>query len=76
MRIEDLERDNKRMENELSDATARWRKTEDQLEDLREAGVDAVELREKLKEAEEKAAGMESLVWFTEYVDAQKKIID
>ncbi|KAJ5541761.1 hypothetical protein N7494_006837 [Penicillium frequentans] len=61
MRIEDLERDNKRMENELTDATARWRKTEDQLEDLREASVDAVELREKLKEAEEKAAGVESL---------------
>ncbi|KAJ5793297.1 uncharacterized protein N7503_009275 [Penicillium pulvis] len=61
MRIEDLERDNKRMENELTDATARWRKTEDQLEDLREASVDAVELREKLKKAEEKAAGIESL---------------
>ncbi|KAJ6093480.1 hypothetical protein N7486_008769 [Penicillium sp. IBT 16267x] len=61
MRIEDLEKENKRMENELSEATARWRKTEDQLEDLREASVDAVELREKLKEAEEKAARIESL---------------
>lgn len=61
-RIEDLERENKRMENELSDATARWRKTEDQLEDLREASVDAVELREKLKVVEEKAASIESLV--------------
>ncbi|KAJ5648661.1 hypothetical protein N7490_005033 [Penicillium lividum] len=60
-RIEELERDNKRMENELSDATARWRKTEDQLEDLREASVDGAELKEKLKEAEEKVAGIESL---------------
>ncbi|KAJ5644115.1 uncharacterized protein N7484_006622 [Penicillium longicatenatum] len=60
-RIEDLEKDNKRMENELSETTARWRKTEDQLEDLREASVDAVELREKLKEAEEKVASIESL---------------
>ncbi|KAJ5924320.1 hypothetical protein N7466_008507 [Penicillium verhagenii] len=61
MRIEELEKDNKRMENELGDATARWRKTEDQLEDLREASVDGAELREKLKDAEEKAAGIESL---------------
>ncbi|KAJ5761175.1 hypothetical protein N7520_008331 [Penicillium odoratum] len=60
-RIEELERDNKRMENELSDATARWRKTEDQLEDLREASVDGAELKEKLKAAEEKVAGIESL---------------
>lgn len=62
-RIGELEKDNKRLEKELSDATARWRKTEDQLEDLREASVDGTELREQLKKAEEKAAGIESLVW-------------
>lgn len=62
-RIGELEKDNKRLEKELSDATARWRKTEDQLEDLREASVDGADLREQLKKAEEKAAGIESLVW-------------
>lgn len=62
-RIEDLEKDNKRMEKELADATSRWRKTEDQLEDMRESSVDGAELREKLKQAEEKAASIESLVW-------------
>lgn len=61
-RIEELEKDNKRIEKELGDATARWRKTEDQLEDLREANVDGAELREKLKEAEEKVASIETLV--------------
>ncbi|KAJ5472726.1 hypothetical protein N7530_006727 [Penicillium desertorum] len=60
-RIEELEKDNKRLEKELSDATMRWRKTEEQVEDLREASVDGVELKEKLKQAEEKAAGIESL---------------
>lgn len=62
-RIGELEKENKRLEKELSDATARWRKTEDQLEDLREASVDGAELREQLKKAEEKAASIESLVW-------------
>lgn len=62
-KIEELEKDNKRLEKELSDATARWRKTEDQLEDLREASVDGAELREQLKQAEEKVASIEALVW-------------
>lgn len=61
-RIGELEKENKRLEKELSEATVRWRKTEDQLEDLREASVDGAELREQLKKAEEKAAGIESLV--------------
>ncbi|KAJ5701779.1 hypothetical protein N7488_009327 [Penicillium malachiteum] len=60
-RIEELEKENKRIEKELGDATTRWRKTEDELEDLREASVDGAELREKLKAAEEKAASIESL---------------
>lgn len=62
-KIEELEKDNKRLEKELSDATVRWRKTEDQLEDLREASVDGAELREQLKQAEEKVASIEALVW-------------
>ena len=61
-RIEELERENKRLEKDFSDAITRWRKTEDQLEDLREASVDGAELREKLKLAEEKVASIELLV--------------
>ncbi|KAF7713735.1 Uncharacterized protein PECH_008172 [Penicillium ucsense] len=60
-KIEELEADRKRLEKELSDATARWRKTEDQLEDLREASVDGAELREKLRQAEEKVASIDAL---------------
>lgn len=61
-KIEELEKENKRLEKEFADATARWRKTEEQVEDLREATVDGAELREKLKQAEEKATSVESLV--------------
>ena len=61
-KIEELEKENKRLEKQFTDATTRWRKTEEQVEDLREASVDSAELREKLKEAEEKAASVESLV--------------
>lgn len=61
-RIAELEKENKRLEKELADATARWRKTEEQVEDLREASVDGDALREQLKQAEEKVASIESLV--------------
>ncbi|KAJ5555350.1 hypothetical protein N7535_007785 [Penicillium sp. DV-2018c] len=60
-KIEELEKENKRLEKELSDATTRWRKTEEQVEDLREASVDSAELREQLKKAEEKVSSIESL---------------
>lgn len=61
-RIAELEKENKRLEKDLADATARWRKTEEQVEDLREASVDGDALREQLKVAEDKVASIESLV--------------
>jgi hypothetical protein len=61
-KIEELEKENKRLEKDLSDATTRWRKTEEQVEDLREASVDCAELREQVKKAEEQVASIESLV--------------
>ena len=61
-RIEDLEKDNKRLEKELEEASGRWRKTEEQLEDLREASVDVAELKDKLEKAEQKAGDVEELV--------------
>ncbi|KAJ5816644.1 hypothetical protein N7447_008877 [Penicillium robsamsonii] len=60
-KIEELEKDNKRLEKDLADATLRWRKTEEQVEDLRDASVDGAELKEQLKKAEEKVASIESL---------------
>jgi archaellum component FlaC len=61
-RIEELERENKRLEKEVEEVGARFKKTEDQLEDLREANVDVAELRDQLRVAEEKVEGLEELV--------------
>ncbi|OJJ42878.1 hypothetical protein ASPZODRAFT_20158 [Penicilliopsis zonata CBS 506.65] len=61
MRIEELEKENKRLDKELEDVNGRWRKTEDQLEDLREASVDVAELKEKLERAEQKATEVNAL---------------
>ncbi|KAL3452918.1 hypothetical protein BJX65DRAFT_157497 [Aspergillus insuetus] len=60
-RIEELERENKRLEKEFEEVTGRFKKTEDQLEDLREASVDVAELRERLRVAEGKVEGVEEL---------------
>ncbi|KAL4870300.1 hypothetical protein BDV12DRAFT_166102 [Aspergillus spectabilis] len=60
-RIEELERENKRLEKEVEEVGARFKKTEDQLEDLREANVDVAALRDQLRVAEEKAGGLEEL---------------
>jgi hypothetical protein len=42
------------------------------LEDLREASVDGAELREQLKQAEEKVASIEALVWIHGYFRAEE----
>ncbi|KAL4884201.1 hypothetical protein BJY04DRAFT_226020 [Aspergillus karnatakaensis] len=60
-RIEELERENKRLEKEVEEVSGRFKKTEDQLEELREAGVDAAELKERLRAAEERVGGVEEL---------------
>ncbi|KAL6234922.1 hypothetical protein BDW75DRAFT_210859 [Aspergillus navahoensis] len=60
-RIEELEKENKRLEKEVEEVTARFKKTEDELEDLREVNVDVTELKEKLRVAEEKVGGVEEL---------------
>ncbi|GES65778.1 M protein repeat protein [Aspergillus terreus] len=60
-RIDELEKENKRLEKELEEGTARWKKTEEELEDLREASVDAAELKDRLEKAEQKAGEIEEL---------------
>lgn len=39
-RIEDLEKENKRLAKEAADAEKRWQKAENELDDLRESGGD------------------------------------
>ena len=63
-RIDELEKDKKRLEKQVQDANGQWRKTEDQLQELREANVDSAELKQKLKKAEEKITEMEAMVGF------------
>ncbi|KAF5854872.1 hypothetical protein ETB97_010946 [Aspergillus alliaceus] len=60
-RIEEVERENRRLEKELEEVMGRWKKTEEQLEDMREASVDVVELRGKLEKAEVVVGEVEGL---------------
>ncbi|WEW58373.1 hypothetical protein PRK78_003841 [Emydomyces testavorans] len=61
LRLEELERENKRLERELETADARWKKSEEQLDNLREANSETIELKEKLAAAEKKAEEVDSL---------------
>lgn len=52
-RLDELEKENKRLEKEAQDAEARWRKTEEELEEAREANSEVVELRGRIDKIEE-----------------------
>jgi hypothetical protein len=62
IRIEDLEKENKRLEKEVRDGESRWRKSEEELEDLREWNGELVELKARAERAEKKAEEVEKLV--------------
>lgn len=64
-RLEELEKENKRLDKEAKDAEARWRKTEEELEEAREANSQVVELRAKLDKAEDMEAELARLVGLT-----------
>ena len=61
-RVEELEKENKRLEKEYSSANARREKAEEELEDLRESSVEVIELKDRLAKAEQQVAELESLV--------------
>ncbi|OKL62889.1 hypothetical protein UA08_01741 [Talaromyces atroroseus] len=60
-RLEDLEKENKRLEKEFNNANARRQKAEDQLDELRESSVEVIELKDRLAKAEEQVAELERL---------------
>lgn len=62
LRIEELERENKRLDTESQEATGRWRKLEEELQELRESSGDTVELQKKAQQAEARAQELEKLV--------------
>lgn len=48
MRIDELERENKRLAKEASDGEKRWKKAEEELEDLRDAEGDSLTSKPKI----------------------------
>ncbi|KAK2877119.1 hypothetical protein FQN49_001393 [Arthroderma sp. PD_2] len=61
IRLEELEKENKRLEKEVETASSKWKKSEEQLDDLREASTETVELKERLAKAEKQAEEVEKL---------------
>ncbi len=64
LRIEELEKENKRLQMESSEAEARWKMTEEELEELREASGEVAELKSKADQVATKGEEVEKLVWF------------
>jgi hypothetical protein len=62
-RLEELEKENKRLEKEFNNANGRREKAEEELEDLRESSVEVIELKDRLAKAEKQVAELESLVY-------------
>jgi DNA repair exonuclease SbcCD ATPase subunit len=61
-RVEELEKENKRLEKEFTAANAGREKAEEELEDLRESSVEVIELKDRLAKAKKQVAELESLV--------------
>ena len=61
-RLDELEKENKRLVKEVEYAEARWRKTEEELEELREASSQVAELKSRALEADTKSEEVTKLV--------------
>ena len=61
-RLEELEKENKRLAKEARESEGRWRKMEEELEDLREANGEVAELKSKAATADAKAEEVNKLV--------------
>lgn len=62
LRLEELEKENKRLENELQIADARSKRMDEQLDDLRETSGDVAELKGELSKAEKRGDEVDKLV--------------
>jgi hypothetical protein len=72
-RIDELEKENKKLQVESQDAQGRWRKLEEELQELREASSDTVELKSKVEQADKTAQELEKLVEFSPRVLSQRR---
>ena len=70
LRIEELEKENKRLQTESAEAEARWKKTEEELEELREASGEVAELKSKADQVATKGEEVEKLVWFLPFLSS------
>ncbi|EEH34816.1 M protein repeat protein [Paracoccidioides lutzii Pb01] len=61
LRLDELEKENKRLEREVEEVGARWKRSEERLEELREVRGELVMVKEKLGRAEERAGEVEML---------------
>ena len=61
-RLDELERENKRLAREVETAESRWRKTEEELEELRENSGQAAELKARAEKADSRLDEINKLV--------------
>lgn len=63
-KLDELEKENRRLAKEIRDVELRWQKTEEELEDLRESSSEVAELKSRAGKADSKAEENEKLVSF------------
>lgn len=61
-RLDELERDNRRLAKDARENEARWKKTEEELEELRESRGEVAELKSRVGKADAKSEEIEKLV--------------
>ena len=61
-RLDELEKENRRLAKEAQENEKRWRKTEDQLEELREASGDVAQLKARAEQADARMEEFNKLV--------------
>ena len=62
-RLDELERENKRLTKDLEASENRWRKAEEELEELRSSNAQIAELKSRAEKAEAKSEEITKLVW-------------
>ena len=63
-RLDELEKENKRLQKELQEAEKRWRRSEEELEDFRESSGEVAELKSKAQKAEAQLEELTKMVCF------------
>ena len=63
IRLDELEKDNKKLSKELSDAQALWKETEEQLDELREASSEVAEHKSRAQQVIAQGEDISKLVF-------------